>query len=65
MRTNLACRLGLINNGQHKSTNRLLFLVPHDTVTDFMAPEKWKSWHAADEGPENKDNQRENGARSR
>ncbi len=29
MRTNLSCRLGLIDNGQYKSTNRPLFLVPH------------------------------------
>ncbi len=30
MRMNLSCCLGLIDNGQHKSTNRLLFLVPHE-----------------------------------
>ncbi len=31
MRTNLSCCLGLINTGQHKSTNRLLVLVPRES----------------------------------
>ncbi len=30
MRTNLSCCLGLIDNGQYKSTNRLLVVVPHE-----------------------------------
>ena len=30
MSTNLACCLGLMDNSQHKSTSRLLFLVPHE-----------------------------------
>ncbi len=30
MRTNLSCCLGLIDNGLHKSTNRLPVLVPHE-----------------------------------
>ncbi len=30
MRTNLSCCLGPIDNGQHKSTNRLLIVVPHE-----------------------------------
>ena len=30
IRTNLSCCLGLIDNGQYKSTNRLLVLLPHE-----------------------------------
>ncbi len=36
MRTNLSYSLGLIDNGQHKSTNRLLALVPHDRPHGVM-----------------------------
>ncbi len=36
MRTNLSCCLGLIDNGQHKSTNRLLVLVPHERSHGIM-----------------------------
>ncbi len=36
MRTNLSIWLGLIDNGQHKSTNRLLVLVPHDRPHGVM-----------------------------
>ncbi len=36
MRTNLSQCLGLIDNGQHKSTNRLLVLVPHDRPHGVM-----------------------------
>ncbi len=36
MRTNPSCRLGLIDNGQHKSTNRLLDLVPHERPHGIM-----------------------------
>ncbi len=36
MRTNLSCCLGLIDNGQYKSTNRLLVLVPHDRPHGVM-----------------------------
>ncbi len=36
MRTNLSCCLGLIDNGQHKSTNRLLVLVPHERFHGIM-----------------------------
>ncbi len=36
MRTNLSYSLGLIDNGQHKSTNRLLVLVPHDRPHGVM-----------------------------
>ncbi len=59
--------LDLSGNGQHKSTNKLLFLVPH-----HVAPwEFWKYLHAAAEGPElqknsvNEGSQRHNGARRR
>ncbi len=52
IRTNLSCCLGLIDNGQHRSTNRLLVLVPHERPHGVMRiPEK--SLHAAAEGPEN------------
>ncbi len=36
MRTNLSCCLGLIDNGQYKSTNRLLVLVPHERPHGIM-----------------------------
>ncbi len=36
MRTNLPCCLGLIDNGQHKSTNRLLVVVPHERPHGIM-----------------------------
>ncbi len=36
MRTNLSCCLGLIDNGQHKSTNRLLVPVPHERSHGIM-----------------------------
>ncbi len=36
MRTNLSWSLGLIDNGQHKSANRLLVLVPHETPHGIM-----------------------------
>ncbi len=36
MTTNLSWCLGLIDNGQHKSTNRFLFLVPHERSHDIM-----------------------------
>ncbi len=36
MRTNLSCCLGLTDNGQYKSTNRLLVLVPHERPHGIM-----------------------------
>ncbi len=36
MRTNLSCCLGLIDNGQYKSTNRLLVVVPHERPHGIM-----------------------------
>ncbi len=36
MRMNLSWCLGLIGNGQHKSTTRLLFLVPHERPHGIM-----------------------------
>ena len=36
MRTNLSCCLGLIDNGQQKSTNRLLVVVPHERPHGIM-----------------------------
>ncbi len=36
MRTNLSFCLGLIDNGQYKSTNRLLVLVPHDGIMKIL-----------------------------
>ncbi len=36
MRTNLSCCLGLIDNGQYKSTNRLLVVVPHERSHGIM-----------------------------
>ncbi len=36
MRTNLSCCLALIDNGQYKSTNRLLVLVPHERPHGIM-----------------------------
>ncbi len=36
MRTNLSCCLGLMDNGQHKSTNRLLILVPPERSHGIM-----------------------------
>ncbi len=36
MRTNLSYCLGLIDNGQYKSTNRLLVLVPHERPHAIM-----------------------------
>ena len=36
MRTNLSCRLGLIDNGQYKSTNRLPVVVPHGRPHGIM-----------------------------
>ncbi len=37
MRTNLSCCLGLIDNGQYKSTNRLLVVVPHKRPDGIMS----------------------------
>ncbi len=37
MRTNLSCCLGLIDNGQYKSTNRLLVVVPHERPHGIMS----------------------------
>ncbi len=36
MRTNLSCCPGLIDNGQYKSTNRLLVVVPHERPHGIM-----------------------------
>ncbi len=36
MRTNLSCCLGLIDNGQYKSTNKLLVVVPHEKPHGIM-----------------------------
>ncbi len=36
MRTNLSCCPGLIGNGQYKSTNRLLVVVPHERSHGIM-----------------------------
>ncbi len=36
MSTNLSCCLGLIDNGQYKSTNRLLVVVPHERPHGIM-----------------------------
>ena len=36
MRTNPSCSLGLIDNGQQKSTDRLLVLVPHERPHGIM-----------------------------
>ncbi len=36
MRTDLSCCLGLIDNGQHKSTNRLLVHVTHQRSHGIM-----------------------------
>ncbi len=36
MRTNLSCCLGLIDKGQHKGTNRLLVIVPHERSQGIM-----------------------------
>ncbi len=36
MRTNLSCCLGLIDNGQYKSTNRLV-VVPYERPHGFMS----------------------------
>ncbi len=36
MRTNLSCCLGLSDNGQYKSTNRLLVVVPHERPHGIM-----------------------------
>ncbi len=58
MRTNLSCCLGFIDNGQHKSTTRLLVLVPHERSHRIM-------WKISTGGPENEGNQRHNGARRR
>ncbi len=60
MRTNLSCCLGLIDNGQYKSTNRLLVLVPHDEIS-WHHENLGKSLHAVAEGPVNEGNQRHNG----
>ncbi len=37
MRTNLSCCPGLIDNGQYKSTNRLLVVVPHERPHGIMS----------------------------
>ncbi len=36
MRANLSCCLDLIDNGQYKSTNRNVVLVPHERSHDIM-----------------------------
>ncbi len=38
MRTNLSCCLRLIDNGQYKSTNRLLVVVPHERSHEGSVP---------------------------
>lgn len=57
MRTNLSCYMGLMNNGQHKSTNRLLVLVPHErshgtmTILEnlcMLLPKALKTWAIKD-----------------
>ncbi len=59
MRTNFSCCLGLIDSGQHKSTHRLLVLVPHEKSQDTMRIFKNLCI------PENEANQRPKGARCR
>ncbi len=36
MRTSLSCCLGLIDHGQHESTNRILVLVRHERAHGIM-----------------------------